>query len=436
MRVTGFEPQECGDFRRERNRDITLKIAALESSGLVASVALMQDDTLLAEYTVNYKKTHSQTLLPMLDELKRMTELDLRTLDAVAVSAGPGSFTGLRIGSATAKGLGMALNVPIIAVPTLEALAYQCYGTKALVCPIMDARRGQVYAGVYRFEREECAEEQRSTGDRESGGTREESDGNKCAPVRESRECLVTLKEACALPIEELAACAEALAGQYRTSLLFLGDGVPVFRERLAELLATPYAFAPAHRCMQSAACVAALAMVRAREGMFESAAEHKPFYLRVSQAERERNEAVIIRRMREEDLEQVSRLEEETFSMPWSISAFREMVNHPDAYYFVVVDRGRVCGTCGIRNLAGEGELTNVVIREEYRGSGLGQRLIAEAICEAQKAGMQAFTLEVRESNAAAIHVYEKLGFVSEGIRPGFYEKPAEDAVIMWKRS
>lgn len=150
---------------------------------------------------------------------------------------------------------------------------------------------------------------------------------------------------------------------------------------------------------------------------------------------EAERAIQIVIRRMREEDLEQVSRLEEETFSMPWSISAFRDMINHPDTYYFVADDCGRVCGTCGIRNLSGEGELTNVAVQKEYRGAGLGQRLIAEAISGAQKAGMQAFTLEVRKSNTAAIHVYEKLGFVSEGIRPRFYEKPAEDAVIMWKR-
>lgn len=404
---------------------------------MVASVAIMQDETLLAEYTVNYKKTHSQTLLPMLEELKRMTELDLNTLDAIAVSAGPGSFTGLRIGSATAKGLGMALNIPIIAVPTLEALAYHCCGTDALVCPIMDARRGQVYTGVYRFERESAGELLKESREFQSIGAAMKEDVGAGVPVNApARERLVVLEEACALPIEQIAARAEELALQYRTSILFLGDGVPVFRERLAELVSVPYAFAPPHRCMQSAATVAALAMVMAAKGHTQSAAEHKPIYLRVSQAERERNEAVTIRRMREEDLEQVSQLEEETFSMPWSISAFREMVNHPDAYYFVAVDRDRVCGTCGIRNLSGEGELTNVVIREEYRDSGLGQRLIAEAMKKAQEAGMQAFTLEVRKSNAAAIHVYEKLGFVSEGIRPGFYEKPTEDAVIMWKRS
>ena len=100
-----------------------MKILALDSSGLVASVAVVEDNQLLAEYTVNYKKTHSQTLLPMLDEIAKMIELDLETIDAIAVAAGPGSFTGLRIGSATAKGLGLALKKPLIAVPTVDALA-------------------------------------------------------------------------------------------------------------------------------------------------------------------------------------------------------------------------------------------------------------------------------------------------------------------------
>ena len=128
-----------------------MKILGLDSSGLVASVALVEDDQLVAEYTTNYKKTHSQTLLPMLDEITRMVELDLHTIDAIAVAAGPGSFTGLRIGSATAKGLGLALDLPIVPVPTVEALAYQLWGSRDLVCPVMDARRGQAYTGIYRM---------------------------------------------------------------------------------------------------------------------------------------------------------------------------------------------------------------------------------------------------------------------------------------------
>ena len=129
-----------------------MKILAIDSSGLVASVAILTEDTLLAEYTVNYKKTHSQTLLSMLDEIVRMIELDLSEIDAIAVAKGPGSFTGLRIGSATAKGLGMALGKPLIGIPTVDALAYNMFACACVVCPLMDARRNQVYTGLYEFQ--------------------------------------------------------------------------------------------------------------------------------------------------------------------------------------------------------------------------------------------------------------------------------------------
>ena len=100
-----------------------MKILAIEASSLVASVAIINDDVITAEYTINNKITHSETLLPMIDEICRMTDTDVNTLDAIAVSGGPGSFTGLRIGSATAKGLALALDIPIVHVPTLDAMA-------------------------------------------------------------------------------------------------------------------------------------------------------------------------------------------------------------------------------------------------------------------------------------------------------------------------
>ena len=128
-----------------------MRVLAIDSSGMTASVAVVEDDRTIAEYTMDYKKTHSQTLLPMIDEMSKMIELDLSTIDAIAVAGGPGSFTGLRIGSATAKGLGLALNKPLINVPTVDALAYEIYGCEDIICPIMDARRKQVYTGIYSF---------------------------------------------------------------------------------------------------------------------------------------------------------------------------------------------------------------------------------------------------------------------------------------------
>lgn len=230
-----------------------MKILALDSSGLVASVALLENDTLIAEYTVNYKKTHSQTLLPMLDEIVRMTETDLHSIDAIAIAKGPGSFTGLRIGSATVKGLGLALDKPIIGVPTIEGLAMNLYGTDALICPLMDARRNQVYTGIYRFQ-----------------------DGK-----------LLVVKDQIPTGIEEIV---EAL-NKIGQNVIFLGDGVPVYREMIEKELAVPHSYAPANMNKQRAASVGVRAMDYWRDGIYTDADLFAPEYLRLSQAERERLE-------------------------------------------------------------------------------------------------------------------------------------------------
>ena len=224
-----------------------MKLLAIDSSGMTATVAVLEDDKLSAEYTINYKKTHSQTLVPMLDEIRKMTDLDLSSLDAIAVAGGPGSFTGLR--SATAKGLGLALDKPIVSVSTLEGLAMNAWGYDKLVCPIMDARRDQVYTGIYRFE----------------AGS------------------LKTVMEGTAESIAELMGQLDEL----NERVLFLGDGVPVFKDTIDAGLKAEHEYAPAHMSRQRAGALAALAAVYYAEGRTESPADHRPEYLRPSQAER-----------------------------------------------------------------------------------------------------------------------------------------------------
>lgn len=232
-----------------------MKILGIESSGMVAGVAIVEDDILVAEYTVNYKKTHSQTLLPMLSEIVSMTETDLQTVDAIAVAAGPGSFTGLRIGAATVKGLGLALEKCVIEVPSCEAMAYNLCMNKGLIVPIMDARRSQVYCGIYTFEDE-----------------------------------LKIIMDQAAMGIDELVEHLNQI-GQGYEQIIFLGDGVPVYREKIAEGMRIDYSFAPANMNRQRAASVATLGMEYLKKGKTVSADEMKPIYLRKSQAEREREQ-------------------------------------------------------------------------------------------------------------------------------------------------
>ncbi|MBQ9989790.1 MAG: ribosomal protein S18-alanine N-acetyltransferase [Lachnospiraceae bacterium] len=136
-----------------------------------------------------------------------------------------------------------------------------------------------------------------------------------------------------------------------------------------------------------------------------------------------------------EEWVDQVCVLEEEAFSMPWHKESFLEMIENPDACYLVALSGEKVLASCGLREIAGEGEITNVVTAKDYRRQGIGRMLLAQILEEGKKRGLSAFTLEVRCSNQAAIDLYKSFGFVEEGVRPGFYEKPREDALIMWKR-
>lgn len=136
-------------------------------------------------------------------------------------------------------------------------------------------------------------------------------------------------------------------------------------------------------------------------------------------------------------DVDQVAMLEEKNFSTPWHRESFVEILNNPAALYMVALEGDRIVGTCGIITAVGEGDICNVVTDEEFRGKGVAYKLVKTVMEEAAKQlDVTDYTLEVRVGNRAAIALYEKLGFVSEGIRPKFYEKPVEDAMIMWKRS
>jgi ribosomal-protein-alanine N-acetyltransferase len=138
-------------------------------------------------------------------------------------------------------------------------------------------------------------------------------------------------------------------------------------------------------------------------------------------------------------DVDQVCVLEEMAFSMPWHKESFIEMIEHKDAMYLVVEEEknpGRVVACCGMRHIVGEGDISNVVVHPDFRKKGVAYEMLSQLLWRGEKDfGIKEFTLEVRYSNMGAIHLYENLGFVSEGVRKNFYEEPLEDALIMWKR-
>lgn len=233
-----------------------MKILAIEASGPVAGCAILEDGLLIADYNVQCKKKHSQSLVPMLDEIKRLLEMDLKTVDAIAIAKGPGSFTGLRIGAATAKGIGLVIDRPIIPVPTVDSIAYNLYAVDGLICPLMDARRQQIYTGIFEWQQSK----------------------------------FTVLRKQCVISLTEIVADLNARGRE----VVFLGDGVPPCKEALVNLMKVPYSFAPAHLARQRAAAVAALAWFLIEEQGKEcmvSVDDFRPEYLRLAQAEQEHSD-------------------------------------------------------------------------------------------------------------------------------------------------
>lgn len=386
-----------------------MKVLAIDSSGMTATVAVVEDTQTIAEYTVNFKKTHSQTLLPMIDTMGKMIELELKSIDAIAVAGGPGSFTGLRIGSATAKGLGLALEKPLIHVPTVDGLAYNLYGCQDIICPIMDARRKQVYTGMYTFARREL-------------------EGSK-----ETELVLDVLEAQNASPIEELI---ERLNIHGRP-VVFLGDGVPVYQDVIREKMRVPFSFAPASANRQRAAVVGALGIQYYKEGKFETAMEHQPDYLRVSQAERERAEkerkaVVSIRQMKVEDAAAIAEMEHQTFSDAWSEKAILDTLRNPKTICLVAEKIGKIVGYCIVYTADDEADIARIAVLKESRRFGIASELIhaLDVICWENQ--IQIIMLDVRVSNDGARAFYEKHGFTQDGIRENYYKNPIEDAILM----
>lgn len=223
-----------------------MKILALDSSAVVSSVALCEDTALLAEFTINNGNTHSETLLPMVESMLKLYGTDIGSVDLFAVSSGPGSFTGVRIGAATLKGLAFGTQKPCVGVSTLEAIAENAAACQGLICPVMNARRSQVYTALFR------------------------SDGNRLERLLPDKP----------LSIAEL----DDLLVAYGEPIHFCGDGYAITLESLQKTVALPL---PDRLRHQSAYSVAQVAYRAYSAGKATDDLSLAVTYLRPSQAER-----------------------------------------------------------------------------------------------------------------------------------------------------
>jgi len=226
-----------------------MKILSIESASVTASCAVAEDENILGEYTLRHKKTHSEKLMPLIEDLMRELKLKIDDINYIAVSRGPGSYTGLRIGAAIAKSIAFAAGIEIIGVPTMKSLAANLYIEDKLIVPVMDARGGRVYTGIYRWENNECTD----------------------------------LKDQFPCNIDELI----EILKDYEEPIIFNGDGSVNYREKIENTLKKKAYFAPEVFNYLKASTLACVAYKMAARRETVPAEAFKPQYLRLSQAER-----------------------------------------------------------------------------------------------------------------------------------------------------
>jgi tRNA threonylcarbamoyladenosine biosynthesis protein TsaB len=232
-----------------------MKVLAIETSTLAGSVAIADAGGLIGELKVNVKVAHAERLMDSINWLLNASRLTAKDIDAFAVSIGPGSFTGLRIGLSTAKGFSYAAGKPLIAVPTLDAFARTLPFCSYFICPMLDARKNEIYAGLYKWENSLC---------------------KKIIPetAASPADFLKNIKK-----IKEL-------DRPQARSTVFMGDGAKTYKKLIADTLKNKAVFAPASKMSPSASGVAEIALEKLNQGIRDDPASLTPFYIRKSEAE------------------------------------------------------------------------------------------------------------------------------------------------------
>ncbi len=380
---------------------------AIETATEHVEVAVVGPQGVAAHVVEDVGHGHTRRLAPMVHEALERAGVPARSLGWVAADLGPGSFTGVRVGLATARALALAAGAPCLGASSLAALAHASPARRALVVPLVGAGRRDVYAGFYR------------TGAR--GAVR-----------------LVAAPRV--VHVDGLAdAVAEAHALVPELSVRFVGPGAGRERGRLEAAWPSSTAHVFRHDGL-SALDLAQAAQLRLGPGAGLPAEGHEcsPVYVRSAQAEERVRHAVTgaiptgVRPMAPADLPQVVATERAVFSDPWSERFFLDVLSHPETHARVAERGGALAGYAITVLRPPLADLENIATVPGQRRNGVARALMDDALAACEAAGVRELTLEVRVSNDAAQALYRAYGFRLAGLRPGYYQHPEEDAVLM----
>ena len=383
-----------------------MKILSIDTSSSICSVAILEDTKIIKEMHNFSEKEHSETLMPMIDELFKTTNLSLDNIELIACSVGPGSFTGIRIGIATVKAFADAKNIPVVGVNSLEAMAYLGVAQKGdgEYVSILDARNDNVYFAIYKMKKGQFS----------------------------------IYKNPEAMQISEAITYIDNL----KLPIYFLGDIVNADLARIEQLYLSRVSIEKAnsedvnkHEYLTNvgplAIGVALAGLNRYANGIFGNSNSLTPMYLRKPQAQRQKegkSDDIAILEMSYTDLENI-KLNYSMFPNIWEYDVLQDDYN--DSKYIVIKQNEEIYGFAGFRTIFEEMEIMNIVTKVDKRNQGFASNMLSYILRYAHNHEMEKINLEVNENNLPAIKLYKTYGFQVVGKRNKYY-KDGGNAILM----
>mgnify|MGYP000325756119 FL=1 len=377
-----------------------MKVLSIDTSSKIASIAIIEDGRVLDEMHVLSEEEHSQTLMPMIEKIFNDNNMDLDEIDLIGCSRGPGSFTGIRIGIATAKAFSDAKNIPLIGIDSLEALAYSVVIEKenndCEILAMINAKNDNVYAATYLV----------------NNGKLNMVKNAEIMNLTETVSYIDFKKQVFIVGCEDEDSIRRLIQAEASSERAISGDDC---------------SFEFVKDTIPTAASIGIAAYEKYKNGVIDEIIV--PLYLRKPQAERnlfQVDEKTIVTEMAITDKEFIID-NYDKFSSSWDIKAFKSDAD--DSKYFVSKIDTEVFGYISYRVVLDEVEIMNVVTREDARNMGIASSLLSYLI---RNVDASKFNLEVNENNKVAIKIYKKFGFMEVGKRKNYYNNGKENAILM----
>ena len=377
-----------------------MKVLSIDTSSKIASIAIIEDGKILDEMHILSEEEHSQTLMPMIEKLFKDNNMDLDDIDVIGCSRGPGSFTGIRIGIATAKAFSDAKNIPLIGIDSLEALAYSVViekeNTDCEILAMINAKNNNVYAATYIV----------------NNGKLSMVKNAEIMNITETVSYIDFKKQVFIVGCEDEESIRKLIQAEASSERAISGDECSF--EFIKDTIPT-------------AASIGIAAYEKYKNGVIDEIIV--PLYLRKPQAERNLfkvDERTIVTEMAITDKEFIID-NYNKFSSSWDVKSFKSDIN--DSKYFVSKIDTEVFGYISYRVILDEVEIMNIVTREDARNMGIASSLLSYLI---RNVDASKFNLEVNENNKVAIKIYKKFGFVEVGERKNYYNNGEENAILM----